>query len=373
MKTLNADRKRIICSNPDSIFRYFGWPSVARLQDGTLAMTCSGFRLKHICPFGKAVISYSRDEGEHWTRPAPVIDTILDDRDSGIVPFKDNRVIMTSFNNSIAQQHIWNGVQSGEHSWKEDSLRALSEAYLSAAEQDGRESDFLGSTYKISEDGGYTFGELRRLPVSAPHGPCLLNDGGLLFVGHDFHFLKSEQDHVQVYKMNSRDEFEFLTTIENVRSKNGKLFLQCEPHAIQLPDGKIIVHSRVEGQDGDECKFTTYQSESYDGGKTFSKPHQILADKGGAPAHLYLHSSGVLMSLYGYREAPYGVRAMFSRDEGETWDTDYVLDMDGQSGDLGYPASVELNDGRMLTVFYENIGDQCVIMKRVWTLPENIL
>ena len=369
MKTLKADKKRIVCSNPDSIFRYFGWPSVARLQDGTLALTCSGYRIGHVCPFGKAVISYSRDEGEHWTRPAPVIDTILDDRDSGIVPFGDNRVIMTSFNNSIEQQHIWNGGRSDENSPKKTAMGAFFEAYLSVAEQDGRESNFIGSTYRISEDGGYTFGPLCRLPVSAPHGPCRLNDGGLLFVGHDFNFLKSRNDHLQVFKMNDKDEFEFVTTIKNVFGKDGNLLLNCEPHSIQLPSGKIIVHSRVEGEDGG-YKYTTYQSESYDGGKTFTEPHQILSDRGGAPSHLYLHSSGVLVSVCGYRDAPYGVRAAFSRDEGETWDTDYVLDMDGMSSDLGYPASVELKDGRMLTVFYENVGDQCVIMQRIWKMPK---
>ena len=41
MKKIVASEKRAICSNPDSLFRYFGWPSVARLQDGTLAMARS--------------------------------------------------------------------------------------------------------------------------------------------------------------------------------------------------------------------------------------------------------------------------------------------------------------------------------------------
>lgn len=87
MKVLNSSEKRVVCANPDSAFRYFAWPTVAYLPDGTLAMTASGFRLAHICPFGKAVICYSKDEGATWTRPAPVIDTPLDDRDAGITAF----------------------------------------------------------------------------------------------------------------------------------------------------------------------------------------------------------------------------------------------------------------------------------------------
>ncbi len=43
---------------------------------------------------------------------------------------------------------------------------------------------------------------------------------------------------------------------------------------------------------------------------------------------------------------------MFSADNGETWDTDHVLFDQGVDDDLGYPASVELCDGTILTVFY---------------------
>ena len=67
-------------------------------------MVASGFRLRHLCPFGKAVIAYSEDAGETYTQPAPVIDTVLDDRDSGIVPFGEKQVIVTSFNNTVEDQ-----------------------------------------------------------------------------------------------------------------------------------------------------------------------------------------------------------------------------------------------------------------------------
>jgi len=40
--------KKVICSNENSIHNYFAWPTVARLQDGRLAMVASGFRLTHL-------------------------------------------------------------------------------------------------------------------------------------------------------------------------------------------------------------------------------------------------------------------------------------------------------------------------------------
>ena len=101
MKKVHVIQKSVIMEKPDSVHNYFAWPSVTTLRDGTLAAVASGFRFDHVCPFGKSVIAYSYDEGKSWSEPAPVIDTILDDRDAGILNFGEKDVIFTSFNNSI--------------------------------------------------------------------------------------------------------------------------------------------------------------------------------------------------------------------------------------------------------------------------------
>jgi hypothetical protein len=66
-----------------------------------------------------------------------------------------------------------------------------------------------------------------------------------------------------------------------------------------------------------------------------------------------MHSSGVLISTYGYRERPFGVKVMFSTDMGKTWEVndEYLYDAD-ISADVGYPESIELEDGSIITVFY---------------------
>lgn len=358
--------KRVICSNPDSVFNYFGWPSVARLQDGVLALAASGFRMRHICPFGKGIICYSFDEGKSWTRPAAVIDTPLDDRDSGIVAFGDGRAIFTSFNNSIAAQTNWMENLKEETPLQRAS-KEFTRAYINLISAIPESEKLLGSTYKLSSDGGYTFGETRLAPVTAPHGPTPLKDGGLMYVGRRFTANDSpeqgEEKYIQCWRLNGAGEFEYVSSIEDIPNDEGGRFLSCEPHAIELPDGKIIVHIRV--QRG--C-FTTYQSVSTDGGRTFSKPVQLLGKFGGAPAHLIRHSSGRLVSVYGYRESPYGIRYMVSDDEGENWNTDLILDDSAETADLGYPASVELKDGRLLTVYYQNVGGASVIFQIIWEL-----
>ena len=82
--------KKIIMSAPETQNNYFAWPSAKRLQDGRIAVGASGFRLRHICPFGKAVMMTSEDDGETYSLPSPVIDTCLDDRDCGNATFGES-------------------------------------------------------------------------------------------------------------------------------------------------------------------------------------------------------------------------------------------------------------------------------------------
>ena len=374
MIKINVHEKKVICSNPTSPFRYFAWPTVKRLPDGTLAMVCSGFRLKHVCPFGKVIMMYSRDEGKSWTAPAIVMDTPLDDRDAGLATFGDGKVMLTSFNNSVATQRQWNKVTSGEHKWQTENKKNLSEAYLKVVEEwDGAEADYLGSTYRISDDGGYNFGPIGRMPVSAPHGPCELSDGTLLYVGRRFidksMSIDPDEPIIQCWKVWSDGRHEMLSKISNIY-RDGKLLASCEPHAIQLPDGKIIVHIRVQTVNGDAAALSLYQCESTDGGYTFSEPHQVFGDFDGAPAHFCLMSNGTLLCACGHRSKPYGVQLLMSKDGAESWETGIILDDEGPTHDLGYPATVELNDGKFLTVYYEKRYDQSVIIQKIWSYEE---
>lgn len=371
MKIEILELPRSILSNPDSFHNYFAWPTVVRLADGNLMTVASGYRLRHVCPFGKCVASYSFNEGKTWTRPAPIIDTPLDDRDGGVA-VAEKRVIVTSFNNTTKMQRSWNNdkTQAYYHAKREEYV----EAYLDKVDTTDAEEKYHGAVYTISEDGGYTFGPIKKCPVTAPHGPAVTADGEFLYVGRGFNLeLKDFEKQILCYKTNNEGDFVFVGKVPDPPVEES-LHL-CEPHAIVLPSGKIIVHIRVEKigiKSHDEKVFTIYQSESTDGGKTFTQPHQILSRLGGAPAHLLLLSDGRLLSTYGYREKPYGIRAMISADGGESWETDLVLHADEVDGDIGYPATVELKNGNLLTVFYAHPekGAPCEIRQIIWRLTE---
>ncbi len=365
---------RTICHNRDSLQNYFAWPSVARLEDGTLAMVTSGFRLAHLCPFGKGVICYSRDEGKTWTHPAVIIDTPLDDRDCGIAVGKNGTVLVTSFNNKVTVQREWLKRRT-------PSVQKWIEGYLDTVDTTDAEERFLGSIFAISRDGGYSFSAPMRVPVSNPHGPIALDNGDFLYIGSVMDGMLDRQavrlglatkmetePQLACYLLHPDGSYERLSSLPDIEEPSEEKVLSCEPHAIRLEDGRILVHIRVQRKN--PKKFSVYQSVSNDGGKSFSVPVRLLEECGGAPAHLLKHSNGVLISTYGYREQPYGIRAMLSTDGGKTWQTDLVLWDRGVNDDLGYPCSVELKDGSILTVYYEHEQPDgpAVIRQIIWRI-----
>ena len=79
----------------------------------------------------------------------------------------------------------------------------------------------------------------------------------------------------------------------------------------------------------------------------------------GGPSQLIELRNGRILCTYGFRHDPMGIRAVFSEDQGETWDTDRVVVIrdDGMDVDLGYPASIQLEDDRILSTYYYHDED----------------
>jgi len=73
---------------------------------------------------------------------------------------------------------------------------------------------------------------------------------------------------------------------------------------------------------------------------------------------------------YGHRRAPFGNQARVSADQGRTWSEPIIISGDGAGGDLGYPSTVQLTNGSLLTVWYEQLKDspRAVLRQARWTL-----
>ena len=142
-----------------------------------------------------------------------------------------------------------------------------------------------------------------------------------------------------------------------------------EAELVQLPDGRVLsmIRTFAGGAGPLYDRGFLWQTMSADQGKTWTKP--IMTPIWGYPPHLLLTQKGDVLCTYGYRRLPYGVRACFSHDAGQTWDIEreVILRCDalpagpgpgrGATGDLGYPRTVQLRDGTFFTAYYITLGD----------------
>ena len=148
MKIKQIETPRVVMSNKTSYHKYFAWPTVCRLKNGRIALGASGFRLSHVCPFGKSVMSVSEDEGNTWSLPAPVIDTVLYDRDVGLAAFGKSGLIFTSFNNTAEYQR--GIIDKYKKSEQEGVYRS---AYLDMVQKEDKTADYAAHIIAIPNKG----------------------------------------------------------------------------------------------------------------------------------------------------------------------------------------------------------------------------
>jgi hypothetical protein len=90
-----------------------------------------------------------------------------------------------------------------------------------------------------------------------------------------------------------------------------------------------------------------------------------------ATPHLLELEDGRICITYGFRSAPFGIRARLSSDKGLTWDDEIILRKDGGNWDLGYPRSAQRPDGKIVTIYYFNDDPQKErhIAATIWEPP----
>jgi sialidase-1 len=364
-KRLNAEHG-IVCRMPNERFGYFGWPTVARMADGTLVAASSGRRTAHVCPFGKTVLNVSTDNGQTWSEPRIIQDSMIDDRDAGIVSLKSGNVLVSWFRSDTRKYGI------PQHA--SDEVRGLWEAAF-AEWTDTNVAELLGSWIMLSEDHGATWSMPVRVPVSAPHGPIQLHNGDLLYLGKARR-VEQELAEGRILAARSKDDGRTWEVVgEFPAAPKTEPVNYHEPHVVELPSGRLLGMIRIQEHGGRDLKaasiptFSMMQTESDDAGRTWSTAKPLGFH--GSPPHLLRHTSGKLVLTYGYRLAPFGQRVAFSDDDGATWSHDWVLRDDGPDSDLGYPATVELDDGSLFTVYYQKAaaGENCSLLWSRWHLP----
>ena len=335
---------------------YHGWPTLARRRNGQLLLVCSGGRESHVCPFGQVELMRSDDDGKTWTFPRVLLDLAIDDRDVGILETAKDTLLATTFS-SLAYEYQFNNGNINKWDVARQARWRGAHNRISTAERKAQ----LGTWMLRSTDGGVTWSTPYDSIVNSPHGPIQLADGRQLYAGKDL--WKSGQ---WIGVCESTDDGRSWKKLAQIPTRAGDDPSEYhELHAVEATNGTIVVQIR---NNNPANRSETLQTESPDGGKTWSVPHSIGV--WGLPSHLLRLRDGRLLMSYGYRRKPFGNQARISTDHGKTWSEPITVSGDGANGDLGYPSTVELQDGTLLTAWYEQMSSRprAVLRLAKWSL-----
>ena len=322
------------------------FPILIQLNNGELLTVLRG-GAPHIGVKGRLDIVTSKDHGETWSAPRTVVDSPDDDRNPAFGQLRNGDLILAY---AILHGYDSTGLKlnPGEH---------RAEGVYVVRSHDGGKTWSKPvrseSTYELEKNGGNV----------SPYGKIVqLSDGSaLMSVYYQFDDSRGHQEYV----FRSRD--------------NGKTWGEPkligehynETGLLVLKNGSLLAAMRSEK--GGHLAAAT----SSDGGVTWSQPAQITQDRE-HPGDLIQLKNGDILLAYGERNKPFGVEAIVSHDNGKTWSaaSKTVLANDAPSTDCGYPSSVQLPDGKILTVYYQvddphNAPASTKAKAVIWTEPRN--
>jgi hypothetical protein len=345
-----ADLRRVVVGpgvNEPDRFPGFGgsvaWAGVARSSRGTLlvAFNAGYWHVSPPTPFvmpqpkldfyrsigmprdvvaptgGRIMFVRSEDEGRTWSKPQTLADTPADDRQAGLLALP-NGTVLASFFTSLGEVDPW-----------------------------GDPALFSHTLIVRSFDDGRTW-EKRPRPIQqqsrspfngeAADGPAVLrNDGSILLTSYSYLPASQHNQHTVAGVYTSRNHGRTWKLLSIVKAGHD---LE-EPHTVELPDGRLVMISRP---DGDLCW-------SCDHGRTWTPP-VTFGMRLFAPTLCVLRD-GTLLCLHGSYAPGYGgLRAIFSTDGGQTWIApakDHGFLVDG--GAYGYGAGALLPDGSVYLIY----------------------
>lgn len=295
--------------------RYEAFPDVCRLRDGRLmCVFYAGYG--HISipnaawpQGGRISVCTSSDEGRTWSPAATLFDGPDDDRDPSIVQLRDGRLICNFFR-------------------------------LRKSEQPGTEYDGLGSWMVVSEDQGKTWSAPQLLTSTYYcSSPIRELSTGRLVLG----LYRESRETAQGAVIYSDDGGKSWS--REVDIDDGGVRLDAETDLIELRDGTLYAAQRP------QMSFSI----SKDRGATWS----VSKPMGFAGHCPYFHRTVDNIILLAHRLPQTSLH--YSLDECATWSSNVPID------DVigAYPSMVNLRDGTVLVVYYEEGGNSNIRAKRL--------
>jgi sialidase-1 len=330
---------------------YAAFPSVVRRPDGELLVAFRraperkrfGEGTGHTDPNSYLVLVRSRDDGQTWTREPELLyaHPFGGAQDPCMVQLRDGTIVCTSY------------------AW----ARLQPRTFGTLRQPVSREGDFafLGgfvvrstngaSSWQITSPPLATPGEVNRdifgkiVPAYNRGAPYEGKDGRLFWVVAACTDTNAPR-HSSTHLLVSRDQGRTWDYSAPV-AVDAKVQFN-ETSIYETPKGDLVAFIRTAG-----LNDHTVMARSTDGGKSFA--WKDAGFKGHPHFALRLPDNRVLL-VYGYRHAPFGIRARVLDAECTNAGTaeEIILRDDGGNVDLGYPWATMVSESRALVVYYFN-------------------
>ncbi len=308
------------------------FPVLLCMDDGRLACAMRT-GAPHVGCGGEISLSFSDDGGRSWSEYSPVVRGDLEgsvDRRNHSIGQAGNGDLVLVY--GLFTDYDWRGQRVGD---------------------DG----FLWMESVRSSDGGETWTEPRRIDClprlcPSPYGQMRrLSDNTLVFNARGYYSRSEYRRNPRLpkrmsYLYGSNDDGNTWTKRTLIR--RGK----TEMGFLPLESGHWVGYVR-------HNRAPSMIAHSYDGGRRWTRWDEVVgADRRTKseriPGSIAKLANGMVLLTYGYRAEPFGIRALVSRDGGESFDLgrEYVIASTYLHRDCGYPSTVCLEDGTVVTASY---------------------
>ena len=339
-RSLQADRNRVYEGAPGS---GGGHPLVCRLDNGEVLAV---FQAWEADSDWRILSARSEDGGLHWSEPRVLVDGPDSEGNLALGVLRDGTVLL--------------GYETFQILRGKDGPPARYLAYQVMRSSDHGRS--WSSPVKIPDDPG-------SLALASYSSILQLPDGTVLMPLYAY----VEGEEGEAGEQSSPRHFSYVyRSRDGGRSWGDRSLIAAgfnETNLVRLKSGKLLAAMREEQKPPGRSAL----AESTDGGRHWSRPRYVTGASQ-HPSSLLQMPDGTLVLSHGVRHPPYGAQALLSRDDGRTWNRTRKLMLGFHSwGGGGYPCTIRLDSGHLLTLYYGNSrqgGQSFPFVEAVrWNLP----
>lgn len=298
------------------------FPTVEKLSSGELVVTYYDSP-EHVSQSGRLALVRSTDGGRSWSRPRVIVDTPFDDRIAPVTAIRDGTL--------LASYYVWD--------WSTTPPRLLGTSVIRSPDRGKTWTRPVEVHSKLvgAPGGEYSVGKI----VELENGDLLIPLGGKR---------PNTRGDVATVVRSTDGGRTWLSQTEVEIAHDPRVDF-WEPTLADLGDGHLLAVLRT----SERTSQFTYEVHSFDGGLTWTKPAR-LSFKDHRPDLLVLRN-GLIFLAYGDTSGVHGTKVVVARLKrpGQAWAAaqPVVIYKGAECGDRSYPSSVQLDDGRLFTVYYD--------------------